>query len=68
PFTIHFKNDDDAVPHNVEIKDASGASLFKGEIINGIAETNYPVPALAKGVYTFACTVHPNMTGTLTVQ
>ena len=26
------------------------------------------VPALAAGTYSFVCTVHPNMTGTLTVQ
>ncbi|HEU0242555.1 MAG TPA: cytochrome c oxidase subunit II [Candidatus Limnocylindrales bacterium] len=68
PFTIHFKNDDASIPHNVEIKDASGAVAFKGDIITGVAETNYAVPALKAGTYTFVCTVHPNMTGTLTVQ
>jgi len=26
------------------------------------------VPALPAGTYTFACSVHPNMTGTLTVR
>jgi plastocyanin len=26
------------------------------------------VPPLQAGPYTFICTVHPNMTGTLTVQ
>ena len=31
-------------------------------------ETTYAVPALAAGTYPFVCTVHPNMTGTLTVQ
>jgi cytochrome c oxidase subunit 2 len=68
PFTIHFKNEDASVPHNVEIKDASGNVAFKGDIITGPAETNYAVPALGAGGYTFSCTVHPNMTGTLTVQ
>ena len=68
PFTIHFKNDDPNVPHNVEIKDAGGASLFKGDIITGPKEASYPVPALAAGSYPFICTVHPTMTGTLTVQ
>ena len=68
PFTIHFKNDDASVPHNVEIKDASGGVAFKGELITGPAETSYAVPPLAAGAYTFICTVHPNMTGTLTVQ
>jgi cytochrome c oxidase subunit II len=68
PFTIHFKNDDASVPHNVEIKDPSGAVAFKGDIITGPAETSYAVPPLGAGTYTFICTVHPNMTGTLTVQ
>jgi cytochrome c oxidase subunit II len=68
-FVIHFTNSDTAgVLHNVEIKDASGASVFKGDLIDGGAEADYPVPALAAGSYTFVCTVHPNMTGTLTVQ
>jgi len=68
PFTIHFKNQDASVPHDVEIKDASGAVAFKGDIITGPSEASYNVPALAAGTYTFVCTVHPNMTGTLTVQ
>jgi cytochrome c oxidase subunit II len=69
PFTIHFKNEDaPGIMHNIEIKDASGASLFRGEIIDGGKDANYAVPALAAGTYPFVCTVHPNMTGTLTVQ
>jgi cytochrome c oxidase subunit II len=67
-FQIHFKNGDATVPHNVEIKDASGASVFKGDLLTGPGETTYGVKPLAAGKYTFACTVHPNMTGTLTVQ
>src|SRR3954452_14093707 len=54
PFTIHFKNDD-AVPHNVEIKDASGQVAFKGDLLTGPAETDYHVPALAGGSYPFVC-------------
>lgn len=68
PFTIHFRNTDASVPHNVEIKDAGGAVAFKGNIITGPSEASYNIPALAAGTYTFVCTVHPNMTGTLTVQ
>ena len=65
PFTIHFDNKE-AVPHNVEIKDGSGAEVFKGDIITGPGQIDYKVPALAAGAYTFSCIVHPNMTGTLT--
>jgi cytochrome c oxidase subunit 2 len=68
PFAIHFVNNDASVPHNVEIKDTSGTSVFKGDLITGPSEITYSVPELAAGTYTFVCTVHPNMTGTLTVQ
>jgi cytochrome c oxidase subunit II len=68
PFTIHFKNDDNGVPHDVQVKDAGGAEKFKGELVTGVGEASYAVPPLAAGSYTFVCTVHPNMTGTLTVQ
>ena len=67
-FTIEFHNNDASIPHNVEIKDAGGASLFQGEIFNGPDTRQYAVPALDAGAYTFVCTVHPNMTGTLQVQ
>jgi plastocyanin len=66
-FTIHFNNKDASVQHNIEIKDAAGMTMFKGEIITGPAEVDYQVPALAAGTYQFICTVHPAMVGTLTV-
>ena len=65
---LEFDNNDPGIPHNVEIKDATGASLFKGQIITGPAKVSYQVPALAAGSYTFVCDVHPNMTGTLVVS
>ena len=68
PFTLHFDNQDASIPHNVQIKDASGASVFKGDIFPGVAAKDYQVPALAAGSYTFVCDVHPNMTGTLTAS
>ncbi len=67
PFQIEFDNKDAGVPHNVEIKDANGQSVFKGEIFNGVAVKTYDVGALAAGTYQFVCTVHPNMIGTLKV-
>ena len=68
PFVIAFDNQDAGTPHNVAIKDASGTEVFKGEIFTGVATKNYEVPALKAGTYSFACTVHPNMTGTLTAN
>jgi plastocyanin len=66
-FKLEFDNQDAGIPHNIAIKDASGAEVFKGEIFNGAAVKTYDVPALKAGDYTFVCTVHPNMTGTLKV-
>jgi len=68
PFTIHFQNQDTSVPHDVQIKDGSGTVVFTGDTITGPAEASYTVPALKAGSYTFVCTIHPNMTGTITVQ
>lgn len=68
PFTIAFVNMDAGVPHDIEIKDGSGAVAFKGDIFAGVAVMVYDVPALAPGVYPFICTVHPNMTGTMTAE
>jgi hypothetical protein len=53
-FQIVFANNDAGIQHNVEIKDASGKSVFFGEIFNGVDSRTY--------------TVDPNMVGTLTVK
>ncbi|MFL5641494.1 MAG: cupredoxin domain-containing protein [Chloroflexota bacterium] len=66
PFTIAFDNRDGA-PHNIDISDASGAHVFKGEIVSG-TQVSYAVPALAAGTYTFICDVHPDMKGTITAK
>ncbi len=67
-FTIAFSNQDPGTPHNIEIKDSTGAVVFKGDIFNGVDTRIYQVPALPAGDYTFSCVVHPNMTGTATLQ
>ena len=68
PFQIHFVNNDPSIPHNVAIKDAAGTSIFEGEIFPGVDERTYDAPALTVGDYAFLCTVHPNMTGTLSAE
>jgi plastocyanin len=65
-FDLVFDNKDGA-PHNVDISDASGTSVYKGEVVSSTAVT-YPVPALAAGTYSFICDVHPDMKGTITAQ
>jgi plastocyanin len=66
PLSVVFDNQDGA-PHNIAISDASGAQVFKGEIVSGTSVT-YAVPALAAGSYTFICEVHPDMKGTITAK
>ena len=68
PFQIVFANDDAGVPHNVAIHEGTptGPEVWKGEVFNGVETRTYDVPALPAGEYGFVCTVHPNMTGTLT--
>jgi len=68
PFTIEFNNSDAGVPHNIALIDSSGAEAWKGDIFNGVETRVYEVPSLPAGVYTFMCSVHPNMTGTATLQ
>jgi plastocyanin len=65
-FSIAFDNQDGA-PHNIAISDASGQTVFKGEVVSN-KQVTYSVPALAAGRYTFTCEVHPNMKGTITAQ
>jgi plastocyanin len=66
-FTIAFDNRD-TVPHDIVIKDANGATMFQGEVITGPTVVVYDVPALPAGAYGFVCSIHPNMTGTITAQ
>ena len=70
PFKIDFDNQDAGTPHNIAIHDGSptGAEVWKGEVFAGPAKKTYDVPALKAGTYAFVCSVHPNMTGTLTVN
>ncbi len=68
PFKLEFVNDDPGILHNVEFQDAAGVSVFTGEIFAGVATQVYDVPALGAGTYTYICSVHPNMTGSATIQ
>src|SRR5262245_20291290 len=68
PFTLQFHNQDAGVQHNVEIfsdPGFTGEPAFAGEIITGVRQVQYPVPALEAGPYAFRCVVHPDMTGEL---
>jgi hypothetical protein len=68
PFKLAFDNEDAGTPHNIALKDANGADAWTGDIFNGVETRVYDVPALTAGDYLFVCSVHPNMTGTATLQ
>jgi plastocyanin len=66
--SLEFQNNDTA-PHNLAIYPDSSAAdaLFSGDIVEPATSTTYDIPALDEGSYFFHCTIHPQMTGTVTV-
>ena len=69
PFVIKFSNNDpSSITHDVQIRDSSGTVLQTQDTIPGGTEKDYQYTPLAAGTYTFFCSVHSNMTGTLTVK
>ena len=68
PFVLSLDNQDASVPHNVQIKDPGGTVVFTSDTFPGVAKRDFTVPALTAGPHPFVCTVHPNMTGTITAQ
>src|SRR5436190_2524629 len=72
--TIHFTNDDAAVPHNIVIfsadpsTDPNAKTLFTGAPLTGPGSSDYTFKALPPGQYFFHCEFHPDtMKGTVTV-
>jgi plastocyanin len=73
-FTITFVNNDDGIPHNVQIfegTDTTATPVWAPDgnaLITGPDTAVYEVPALPAGTYTYNCYSHPaTMVGTLTV-
>ena len=66
-FELVFNNNNDGVPHNVEIADGPDKAtiFFAGQQITGVASITYQVNNLEAGNYYFFCIVHPNMNGTV---
>jgi plastocyanin len=71
PVALAFDNQEGGILHNVVIaagEDATGDTLFDGQLITGPSAITYEIDPLAAGTYFFYCKVHPTtMTGTLTV-
>jgi plastocyanin len=64
PFAVLLRNEDREV-HNLELRDETGNSIFRGELFAGPAERIEALPAVEPGTYQFLCTAHPYMKGTL---
>jgi cytochrome c oxidase subunit 2 len=69
PFVIEFTNSDPSgLTHDIDVKDSSGAIVENQDTIPGGTKKDYTYKPLAAGTYTFFCSIHSNMTGTLTVK
>ncbi len=68
PFTLVLDNRDAGIPHNVDVKDSSGNTIIKSEVVPGPARLEIAMPALPPGNYQFNCDVHPNMVGAIIAQ
>jgi mono/diheme cytochrome c family protein len=67
-FVLSLDNQDASIPHNVQVKDSTGAVVYTSDTFPGVATRDFTIPALSAGAYPFICTVHPTMTGTLTAK
>jgi cytochrome c oxidase subunit 2 len=61
-FCIEFTNNDTAV-HDIGIQETE----FNGDDVQPGDSITYVIPAMEAGDFTFYCTIHPTMSGTLTV-
>lgn len=69
PWSVNLTNADPSVPHNFAIRAANpdGSDWDPGIIVDGGGSAVYQPPPLPAGDYTFFCSLHVNMTGTLHV-
>jgi len=67
-FKLALDNKDNGLPHDIVIKDQAGAQVFKTDVVTGPKVQVFDVPALPAGSYPFVCSIHSNMTGTLTAS
>ncbi len=65
--TVHVTFENRAtVPHNLTFKDPINAA--SPAVVDVGATATFEFTAPAPGAYPFECTIHPGMSGTLTVQ
>ncbi len=57
--SVEFIWEDGSIPHNVTVAGFHSSTRTKG---------TYTVKLTRKGTYSFRCTIHPGMTGSITVK
>jgi plastocyanin len=67
-FSLVFDNQDNGVPHDVDILGGDGSKVFDSEPFNGPGAEVLEVTGVPAGSYEFICSIHPGMSGTITVQ
>ncbi len=69
PWSVNLTNADPSIPHDFSIRAANsdGSDWVPGALADGGGSAVYQPPPLTAGDYTFYCSLHPNMTGTLHV-
>lgn len=70
--TVNLNNRDSGVPHNFAVYETEAAEkiIFRGQIVTGLAKTEYTFDSPAvPGTYFFRCDIHPTlMKGQLIVE
>jgi plastocyanin len=66
PLRIVLDNRDAGVPHDIRISQG-GREIATSPVVTGPGQTEVRFGPLPAGTYQFTCTIHPSMTGTLTI-
>lgn len=66
PLRVILDNKDLGVPHNIRVFQGD-TEIGKTSSVEGPGLVAVELPALAAGRYQFACTIHPDMIGTIIV-
>jgi plastocyanin len=65
--TVVLDNEDAGVPHDATLFGGADTKIAATDVVSGVAQAKFSIPPLVPGQYRLSCTVHPNMTATLTV-
>jgi hypothetical protein len=69
---VTLDNQDGSIPHGLDVWPAGPYTnqdpLFEGEVIYGVAQKTYAVPALRPGLYLFGCPRHDDERVLVTVR